>query len=194
MAKKLGPGSVWRICQVMRWPLPRPVPPSGRLIVVLPEKREARRGVTVKGHVAREPVSAQARARTCCGPGSSGFHSPPRSCAGRRPPSWTLFPVEPLPDPDFVVGAGQITHDKSQPVKTSCNIPGVLRTARAYRRTLAGEIPRSRAVISTPSMSMTGFHSEAGTGEDSKASVRLSRYRSSWSESRPKPDGLIGHE
>lgn len=91
MAKKLGPGSVRRICQIMRWTLPWPVPPSGRLIICLPEKRETRRGVTVKDHVAGEPVSAQARARTCCGPGSPGFHSPLRSRAGLRPPSWTRF-------------------------------------------------------------------------------------------------------
>src|SRR3989442_11793429 len=87
VTEQLCPGSIGRIGEIVRGTLARTVPARLRLVCRFPYERQSRRRMAIENHVAGEPLSAAARARTFCGPASAGFQCPGRSCAAARPPS-----------------------------------------------------------------------------------------------------------
>ena len=76
VSKKLRPGIVWRVAELVgeiAWC----VPPASGLRRILPQKRKAGIGVAIGDHVTGDDANARASSRTLRGPSSSVNHSSP---------------------------------------------------------------------------------------------------------------------
>ena len=88
VAQELRPGAIGRLGEVGDGPLPGPVPAGRRLLVGLPEEREADVRVAEDDHaVAPLPTSSRARVATVRAAGASGSQPLPRASRGERPSS-----------------------------------------------------------------------------------------------------------
>ena len=85
MPQELRPRANRSVRQVLHRALPDWMPSGRRLRGSLPQEGIPAVAVPIGDHVAIGDSSADARPRTCCGPGSSGSQSPDSNSAGDRP-------------------------------------------------------------------------------------------------------------